>query len=93
MKIRVGCEFDYESPGTTPTIWQVRPRADPEQRLVSESWGPSPSLPWTSYHDAYGNVCDRLTLPPGRTLLRYDAHVEVPGVVDDADKGARQVPV
>jgi transglutaminase-like putative cysteine protease len=93
MRIRVGCEFDYESPGITPTIWQVRPRADREQRLVSESWGTSPSLPWTSYHDAYGNVCNRLTLPPGRTLLRYDAQVEVPGVFDDADKEARQVPV
>ena len=41
----------------------------------------------------YGNVCDRLTLPSGRVLLRYDAHVEVPGVVDDCDKEARQVPV
>jgi transglutaminase-like putative cysteine protease len=93
MRIRVGCEFDYESLGITPTIWQVRPRADRSQQLVSESWGTSPSLPWTSYHDVYGNVCDRLTLPPGRTLLRYDAQFEIPGVFDDADKEARQVPV
>jgi transglutaminase-like putative cysteine protease len=93
MRIRVGCEFQYDSPGPTPTIWQVRPRADRAQRLASESWGTLPWLPWTSYHDAFGNVCDRLTLPPGRTLLRYDAHVEVPGVFDDADKDARQVPV
>ena len=28
MRLRVGCEFDYESAGPTPTIWQVRPRAD-----------------------------------------------------------------
>jgi transglutaminase-like putative cysteine protease len=93
MRIRVGCEFDYDALGPTPTIWQVRPRADRAQQLACESWGTSPPLPWTSYHDAYGNVCDRLTLPPGRTLLRYDAQVEVPGVFDDADKEARQVPV
>jgi transglutaminase-like putative cysteine protease len=93
MRIRVGCEFQYDSAGPTPTVWQVRPRADPEQRLASESWDTWPSLPRSSYHDAYGNVCDRLTLAPGQTRLRYDAHVEVPGLVDDADTKARQVPV
>jgi transglutaminase-like putative cysteine protease len=93
MRIRVGCEFQYDSAGPTPTVWQVRPRADPAQRLAFESWSTWPSLSRSSYHDAYGNVCDRLTLPPGPTLLRYDAHVEVPEVFDDADDGARQVPV
>jgi transglutaminase-like putative cysteine protease len=93
MRLRVGCEFDYESAGPTPTIWQVRPRAEPAQRLAFESWGTSPELPWISYSDAYGNVCDRLTLPPGRTVLRYDARVEVPGLLDEADPEARQVPV
>ncbi len=93
MRLRVGCEFDYESAGPTPTIWQVRPRAEPAQSLAFESWGTSPELPWTSYGDAYGNVCDRLTLPKGRTVLRYDAHVEVPGLLDEANPGARQVPV
>jgi transglutaminase-like putative cysteine protease len=93
MRVKVGCEFDYGSPGPTPTIWQVRPRADPAQSLAFESWGTSPPVPWTSYHDPYGNVCDRLTLPPGRTVLRYDANVQVSGAKDDADTGARQVPV
>ena len=93
MRIRVGCQFDYDSLGPTPTIWQVRPRADQAQRLHSESWGTEPLLPWTSYHDVYGNVCDRLTLPEGRTLLRYDAYVEVPAAFDDANEEARQVPV
>jgi transglutaminase-like putative cysteine protease len=93
MRIRVGCEFHYDSLGPTPTVWQVRPRADRGQRLASESWSTWPSLPWTSYRDAYGNVCDRLMLPPGPTQLRYDAHVEVPGVVDDVNEAARQVAV
>ena len=93
MRIRVGCEFQYDALGTTPTVWQVRPRADSAQRLASEAWDTTPPVPRTSYHDAYGNICDRLTLPPGQTLLRYDAQVEVPGVFDDADKNARQVPV
>jgi transglutaminase-like putative cysteine protease len=93
MRIRVGCEFQYDSAVPTPTVWQVRPRAEPAQRLASESWGTSPSLSWSSYHDAYGNVCDRLTLPPGEAVVRYDAQVDVPGVYDDIDKEARQVPI
>ncbi len=93
MLIRVGCEFDYLAIGPTPTVWQVRPRAARGQSLASESWGATPAALWTSYHDQFGNVCDRLTLPPGRTVLRYDANVEVPGTKDDAGTTARQVPV
>jgi transglutaminase-like putative cysteine protease len=93
MRVRVGCEFQYDSVGPTPTVWQVRPRADSVQRLAFESWDTEPSAAWTTYHDAYGNVCDRMTLPPGRAFVRYDAHVEVPAVSDDADPGAFQVPV
>jgi transglutaminase-like putative cysteine protease len=76
-----------------PTIWQVRPRPDPAQRLHSEIWGTTPSVPRSTYQDGYGNVCDRVTLPPGRLVLRYDAEVEVPGVCDESDKSAAQLPV
>jgi transglutaminase-like putative cysteine protease len=93
MRVQVGCEFQYGSAGSTPAVWQVRPRAEPAQRLVFESWDTQPSMPRTSYHDGYGNVCDRLTLPAGNAVVRYDALVEVPGVFDDADETARQVPV
>jgi transglutaminase-like putative cysteine protease len=89
----VGCEFHYESFGFTPTVWQVRPRADASQRLTSETWSAEPALPRSSYHDTYGNVCDRMTLPPGPALIRYDANVEVAGVLDDADTNAREIPV
>ena len=93
MRVRVGCEFQYDSAGPTPAVWQVRPRAESAQRLVFESWDTQPSMPRSSYHDSYGNVCDRLTLPAGNAVVRYDASVEVPGVFDDADETARQVPV
>jgi transglutaminase-like putative cysteine protease len=93
MRVHVGCEFIYESFAPTPTVWQVRPRADAAQRLTEEHWKAEPALPRTSYHDSYGNVCDRLTLPSGRSLVRYDAQVEVSGLADDVDPGARQIPV
>jgi transglutaminase-like putative cysteine protease len=91
MRLRVGCEFYYQSPAPTAAIWQVRPRPDDAHRLLSESWGGTPAMPSTFYLDAYGNICDRMSLPEGSSVVRYDAAVEVPAHFDEADKGARQL--
>jgi len=91
MRIRVGCRFDYETPGPVPSLWQVRPRGDGDHRVVTDTWKPPADA--HTYLDAYGNACDRLTLPPGRSTLRYDAVVEVPSSGDDADLGAQETPI
>jgi len=51
----------------------------------------NPPSPARTYLDAYGNVCDRLSLPVGSSVLRCDATVEVTSSYDDADKGAAAV--
>jgi transglutaminase-like putative cysteine protease len=91
MLIRVGCEFAYETTGTAHSLWQVRPRPDGGQRMVSTTW--EPPAPARIYRDGYGNVCDRLTLPPGRSVLRYDATVEVTSSPDDVDESAAESPL
>ncbi len=93
MRVRVGCEFNFGAAVATPSVWQVRPRADRVQSLAYESLVTEPNVAWSSYHDLFGNVCDRLTMPSGQTALRYEAHVDVSDLLDDADKDARQVPV
>jgi transglutaminase-like putative cysteine protease len=89
--VRVGCQFEYVALESTPSLWQVRPRPDGEHRVVTESW--EPPAPARSYLDAYGNACDRLTLPPGRSVLRYDATVEVASSQDDIDTGAGEAAI
>jgi transglutaminase-like putative cysteine protease len=91
MLIRIGCEFEYQTMGSAPSLWQVRPRPDGAQRMVSATW--EPPAPARIYRDAYGNLCDRLTLPPGRSVLRYDATVDVPSRSDDVDVGATESPI
>src|ERR1700676_331474 len=91
MLLRIGCQFEYQTPGPTPSLWQVRPRSDVDQRIVGETW--EPPAPSRIYLDAQGNAGDRLTLPPGRSLLRYEATVEVPPNFDDADKGASEAAI
>jgi transglutaminase-like putative cysteine protease len=93
VRIRVGCQFDHEAPAPVPSVWQVRPRIDGPHQVVATAWGCSPFAPARSYLDTFGNLCDRLTLPEGRSRVRYDALVEVPATFDEADKGASQVPV
>jgi len=92
MRIRVGCEFAHKAVGPTPAIWQVRPRPD-GAGLVSTAWETTPSLPTTSYLDAFGNLCDRLVLPEGDSVVRFDAVAEVSGLPDPVDLSAPQLPV
>ena len=89
--VRVGCQFEYDAPEHTPSLWQVRPRPDGGHRIVSESWEPPAAA--RGYLDVYGNACDRLTLPPGRSVLRYDATVEVASSHDDIDTGADEAAI
>jgi len=93
MHVRVGCEFQYRSPGLTPTIWQIRPRPEGPHWLLSHTWGTSPPLPVSTYLDAYGNVCDRLSLVEGVNVIRYDAIIEVTSNYDAADKAAPQLQI
>jgi transglutaminase-like putative cysteine protease len=86
ISVRVGCEFEFEAPVAVPSLWQVRPRLDGEHRAVSETW--ETPAPARSYSDAFGNQCDRFTLPPGRSVVRYDATFEVPSRFDDMDENA-----
>jgi len=89
--VRVGCEFSYKTDEPCPSLWQVRPRADGLRRMVHEVWEPPSSA--QTYLDAFGNECDRLTLPKGSSTLRYDATLEVPNDRDAVDRSAAQVAI
>ncbi len=93
MQVRVGCEFHYEATWATPAIMQVQPHTDGEQRVLREVWEPEPSLALHAYSDLYRNTCQRMVLPAGSQLLRYDAVVEVSDKKDDVAPGAQQLPV
>jgi transglutaminase-like putative cysteine protease len=91
MLVRIGCQFEYETREQTPSLWQVRPRPDGDHRIVSETWEPPAQA--RTYTDAYGNLCDRITLPSGRSSLRYDATVDVRPSFDEFDERAAQAAI
>jgi transglutaminase-like putative cysteine protease len=93
MQIRVGCEFRYEAQWPTPTVLQVQPFNDPAYQILHEKWQNTPDLPFHSYHDVYGNLCQRLMLPAGESILHYDALVQVTDSWDDINTSAVQLPI
>jgi transglutaminase-like putative cysteine protease len=93
MHIRVGCEFRYEATWPTPTVMQVQPYPQGAHRVLQDTWQTTPELSMHSYHDIYGNLCQRFVLPTGENVLRYDALVEVADAYDESDPHAEQMPV
>jgi transglutaminase-like putative cysteine protease len=93
MYIRVGCEFDYEATWPTPTVVLVQPHPDEAYKIMRQEWQLTPHLAMHAYHDIYGNLCQRLLLPTGEPVLRYDAVVEVADTWDEISPNAPQLPV
>jgi transglutaminase-like putative cysteine protease len=93
MQIRVGCEFRYEATGSTPAVMQVQPHQEATQLLFNETWQLTPPLALHSFTDLYHNTCQRMVIPPGNQVLRYDATIEVSGQADEVAPDAVQLPV
>jgi transglutaminase-like putative cysteine protease len=93
MHIRVGCEFRYDVTWPTPTVIQVQPRQDGAHHLLQETWQTTPERPLHTFHDIYNNTCQRLLMPAGEQVFRYDALVEVSGESDPVVPDAVQMPV
>ena len=94
MRVRIGCEFGWETDAPVPMLMLVRPRMDADHIAVYESQWIEPSeIPLHEYHDVYGNICWRFVAPPGLTTVRYDAVVEIPPTADPVVPDALLHPV
>ena len=90
-RVHVGCRFVHRAEVPTAAVFQVLPRADQQVKVSKEQWFTEPQRNRHGYSDLYGNACQRLTIPPGRSVLSYDAIVEVPDAVEDADEAAPEL--
>jgi transglutaminase-like putative cysteine protease len=82
MRVRIGCEFDYESLGPVPMLMLVRAQPDGEHHTLYESRWTAPEVPVHEYVDAFDNHCWRFVAPAGRFRIRYDALVDIDGEPD-----------
>jgi transglutaminase-like putative cysteine protease len=91
-QLRVGCEFRYTAEVETEAVFQVQPLTGGPATVGRAGWETEPPLHRHSYADSYGNVCQRLRLPAGKSRLRYDALVAVPDATEAVDLDAREIP-
>ncbi|MBF2003751.1 MAG: transglutaminase family protein [Synechococcales cyanobacterium C42_A2020_086] len=92
MRVEAGCQIAFEASAPTPVILMLRPRSGYGQWVVREEYLLEPSVPVVEYTDGYGNLCQRLVVPPGDFRVRTAASVETADAIDVAP-GAPYVPV
>jgi len=92
-RIHIGCHLSYLTPASTPAVFVVQPAPHPLQTLERERLHLAGAVATGEYLDSFGNRCQRLTLAPGESQLRYDAVAAVPETPDAIRADARAVPL
>jgi transglutaminase-like putative cysteine protease len=91
-RLSIGCEFVHRSAFDVAAVFQVEPVADQKAEQVEADWAIDPDSPTRIYRDLYGNLCRRLIIPAGRSVITYRATMMVPDAVEDVDEDARELP-
>jgi transglutaminase-like putative cysteine protease len=94
MRIHVGYEISYHCPKPTPAILTLRVHPSRAHDLEKpDEIATHPALPVSEYIDGFGNLCTRLTLPPGLSTVTADTIVRDSGIPDPVVAGAAQHPI
>lgn len=84
MWLHASSKLAFQIADPTPFIFALRPRNDPRQWVVRESFTPEPMVSVDEYYDLHGNRCQRLVAPPGPFSVVTMAEVETPDMLDTA---------
>lgn len=82
MRLSAGCKLSFEATIPTPVIFMLRPRSGYGQWVIREEYLLQPSVPVIEYTDSYGNLCQRLVVPPGSFQVQSTAVVETAEAID-----------
>jgi transglutaminase-like putative cysteine protease len=91
MKIHAGYNIAFEVPQVTPIILMVSIHSSrAKDLLTSPKILTSPALPMHAYQDTFGNICTRVTAPPG--LIEFFSSSEIcdSGCPDEVCLSARR---
>jgi len=82
MRLQTTCELVFEIEIPTPFVLMLRPRSGAQQWIAKEEYLLHPSVPIFEMTDSYGNLCQRLTAPPGEFSIFTSAEVVIADKVD-----------
>ena len=94
MLIRAGYDITFAADQPVPlmAMLSIHPSRHKDLRTAHRIEA-SVDVPMYDYVDAFGNVCSRITVPPGGLTLSCDFTVEDPGTHDLQAPGAEQLPI
>jgi transglutaminase-like putative cysteine protease len=76
----------------TPAVLQVEPLDSAPISISRQEWSMEPAVRHRRYLDLYGNYCQRIILPEGRSRLAFDALLLVPDATEEFDESAPELP-
>jgi transglutaminase-like putative cysteine protease len=91
-RIKLGCQLRYLTDLPTPAVFVVQPPAHPRQMIERDQLFFLGTTQPAEHADSFGNRCQRVTLQPGESQVRYEAVTAVPFEGDAVAADARQVP-
>jgi transglutaminase-like putative cysteine protease len=94
VQIRIGYELVYELPQPTPLILALNVHYSRASDIViPDHMHVVPSVPIHGYRDGFGNWCNRLVAPRGRTRIAATGIVNDSGLPDERRPSAVQHPI
>jgi transglutaminase-like putative cysteine protease len=94
MKIRAGYDIAFEVPQLTPIILMVSVHPSrAKDILTSPKILASPDLSMRDYQDTFGNICTRVTAPPGLVEFASSFEIRDSGCPDEVSMNARWHPI
>jgi len=84
MWLYTSCDLTFDITEPTHFVLMLRPRSGVQQWVAREEYLLVPSVPAFEFTDGYGNLCQRLTAPPGHFALYTAAEVMTVDYVDRA---------
>ena len=85
MWIETKCSLELDYGQATPIILMLRPRSGAGQWVARESWDFSRPVDVIEFTDGFGNLCQKLTVPPDGFQVETAALVQTTTGVDPGD--------
>lgn len=92
MILDATCNITYSSIVPIPAILMLRPRSGVAQWVTREEYFFEPHAPVVEYTDNFGNLCQRVLIPPGNFEVRCSCRVHTSDTID-VDENAQFVGV
>src|SRR6185436_20921853 len=92
MILDATCHISYTTKAPIPAVMMLRPRSGYAQWITREEYAFAPHAPVVEYTDGFGNLCQRVLIPPGQFDVHCSCRAHTADTID-VDPYAGFVPV